>query len=84
KNHRSDLIRRISNENKVEYFKKLVGHNQTVLVEKIQNDIASGYGENYVPVKFRIEGEITENSLVKVRLTGFQHSDDPFLIGKII
>ncbi len=84
KNRRSEMIRQISNENKLEYYHKLIGHNQKILVEKINNNMASGYGELYVPVRFPVFEGITENMLVDVRLTGFQHSEEPFLIGKVI
>ncbi|HEX3008710.1 MAG TPA: tRNA (N(6)-L-threonylcarbamoyladenosine(37)-C(2))-methylthiotransferase MtaB, partial [Bacteroidales bacterium] len=52
KSRRSEVIRHISEENKVIYYKKLIGLEQTVLVERIREGIASGYGELYVPVKF--------------------------------
>ncbi len=36
------------------YRKHFTGKQQTVLVENINEGIAKGYGENYVPVEFKI------------------------------
>jgi threonylcarbamoyladenosine tRNA methylthiotransferase MtaB len=53
KQHRSQIIRALANENKVDYRQQFIGLKQTVLVEKVQgNGIAKGYGEHYVPVEF--------------------------------
>jgi len=54
KNERSRIIREISDTNKINYRKKLLGRKQTMLVEKIDRDgDAKGYGENYIPLYFR-------------------------------
>jgi len=53
KNVRSIIIRDLAAENKLKYRKLFAGLSQTVLVENINNGIAKGYGENYVPVEFR-------------------------------
>jgi threonylcarbamoyladenosine tRNA methylthiotransferase MtaB len=84
KTQRSEQVRKLSEENKVEYFKKLIGLEQTILVERIINGLASGYGEHYVPVKFHANDGIEENSMVKVKLTGFEQGEDPFMVGKIV
>jgi threonylcarbamoyladenosine tRNA methylthiotransferase MtaB len=53
KQYRSQIIRTLANENKVNYRQQFIGLKQTVLVEKIQGiGIAKGYGEHYVPVEF--------------------------------
>ena len=51
---------------------------------RIIDGIASGYGEHYVPVKFPAKEEIEENSMVKVKLTGLEQGEDPFMVGEII
>jgi threonylcarbamoyladenosine tRNA methylthiotransferase MtaB len=84
KTRRSELIRHISDENKIRYYRQLIGIEQTVLVEKIKDGMASGYGEYYVPVKFPVTEDITENSLVKISLTGVHDGEDPYMTGKRI
>ena len=84
KSQRSELIRKISDENKIDYFRKLLGLEQTILVEKIKNGMASGYGEHYVPVKFTSFDGISENSLVKVKLKELHECEDPFMLGDTI
>ena len=51
---RSAHIRDISEKNKLSYYRSMTGRQQIVLVEKItSNGIAQGYGQHYIPVKFR-------------------------------
>ena len=53
KAERSEMIRKISEKSRRNYFLSLVGKTQKVLVEKTDRDgFAYGYGENYVPVVF--------------------------------
>jgi threonylcarbamoyladenosine tRNA methylthiotransferase MtaB len=61
KQERSLMIRNISSENKLRYRQLFLGRQQTVLVEKLNNNgMAKGYGEHYVPVEFRT-GEAGNN-----------------------
>lgn len=82
KSQRSEVIRKIAEENRIAYFNKLLGLEQIVLVEKIKKGIAQGYGENYVPVKFSATGEVKENDLIKVKLTEIVGGEDGFIIGE--
>jgi threonylcarbamoyladenosine tRNA methylthiotransferase MtaB len=51
KTERSEVMRRISLENKTKYFEMMQGQTQRMLVERIDSKgIARGYGENYIPV----------------------------------
>ncbi len=84
KNQRSEIIRKISEENKINYFKKMIGIEQIILVEKIKDGTASGYGEHYVPVKFIASEFIDENSLVRVLLTDIDEGEEPFMIGQVM
>jgi tRNA A37 methylthiotransferase MiaB len=52
KNDRSIMVRNVAVENKLKYRKLFTGLSQTVLVESVNDGIAKGYGENYVPVEF--------------------------------
>ncbi|KPK82119.1 MAG: 2-methylthioadenine synthetase [Bacteroides sp. SM23_62_1] len=81
KNERSEIIRRISVENKRAFRRSLVGKEQIVLVEKVRGKTGWGYGELYVPVEFR-HPEAKENMLRRVKLTGLGEGDDPVLLGK--
>jgi len=83
KTERSEIIRNIGEEEKRKYRHSLISKTQTVLIEKITNGTASGYGENYVPVKFPAAG-FTENTFVKVKLTALEKGDDPALIGEAL
>lgn len=53
KNARSIVVRNLADENKLKYRRLFAGLSQTVLVENINDGIAKGYGENYVPVEFK-------------------------------
>jgi threonylcarbamoyladenosine tRNA methylthiotransferase MtaB len=60
KSERSEIIRRISEENRLRYMKSMVGKPQRVLVEKVDaSGYAHGYGEHYLPVAFPTGSEIT-------------------------
>ena len=80
KTARSRIIRELEEAEKRKYRQSLIGKEQTVLVEKIQRGFASGYGENYVPVRFPASNLMT-NQMVKVHLTGLENGADPALIG---
>ena len=54
KAERSKQIRKISDSNKIRYYNSMIGKHQTVLVEKItRNGTAQGYGEHYIPIRFK-------------------------------
>ncbi len=76
KTARSATLREKSEELRKIYLERFIGREQTVLVEKIDsNGFASGYGEHYVPIRFRGEN-IQRNSFHKVRIKSLQGSDD--------
>ncbi len=81
KTRRSETIRQTGEEEKRKYRSSLIGKTQTVLVEKIAGDIASGYGQSYVPVKFRTT-TAARNTFVEVKLTSLETGDDPALWGE--
>jgi threonylcarbamoyladenosine tRNA methylthiotransferase MtaB len=83
KNERSEVIRRISGENKLRYRRSLIGKTQEVLVEKVRGKQGRGYGELYVPVTFR-SGDMKNNLLKTVLLTGINEGEDPELTGRAI
>lgn len=57
KNKRSEQIRIQSEENREKYLSRFIGQEQTVLIETIDpKGWAKGYGEHYVPVRFKAQG----------------------------
>ena len=84
KNQRSLQVRELSVENKMSYYKSFIGLTQDVLIEKITQGIANGYGQHYLPVHFKASGA-QKNTVHKVRLTEL-HGDDEncYLSGEIV
>ncbi len=81
KKERSKLISLEAEKNKKKFRKSLIGKKQKVLVEKIgTNRQASGYGELYVPVKFKTDSEQT-NIFKTVNIIGI--NKDLILLGEL-
>ena len=80
---RSEVIRELSEQNRLEYMRSMEGKAQRVLIEKVTNGIARGYGEHYLPVEFATE-DPTTNRFEQVRLTGTTPSADPVMQGTLI
>jgi threonylcarbamoyladenosine tRNA methylthiotransferase MtaB len=54
KKQRSEVIRKIAEEKKLQVYSRFIGKKQTVLVEKVSKQgYAKGFGEHYLPVEFR-------------------------------
>jgi threonylcarbamoyladenosine tRNA methylthiotransferase MtaB len=81
KTRRSEVIRLLGEDEKRKYRQSMIGKSQTVLVEKIIEGIAQGYGENYIPIKFPAQ-DISTNQFIKVTLTGIEDGEDPWLLAK--
>jgi threonylcarbamoyladenosine tRNA methylthiotransferase MtaB len=83
KTERSLQIRTLSEENKEHYFNSFAGKTQEVLVEKITQGIANGYGQHYIPVRFKAEG-VQKNTVHTVQLTEIRGSgENMFLYGEL-
>ncbi|MDP3443151.1 MAG: MiaB/RimO family radical SAM methylthiotransferase, partial [Ignavibacteria bacterium] len=66
KNKRSEVIRKISEENKRFYYSQMIGKKQRLLIERISSDgVARGYGENYIPIRLKAKG-LVKNQFVDV------------------
>jgi len=53
KAERSEIIRQISVENRLNYMDSMLGKTQRVLIEKVSVEgVAQGYGEHYLPLQF--------------------------------
>ncbi len=83
KSERSESVRGVAEELKLNYRKSLIGSNQRVLVEKYENGFCSGFGENYVPVSFKSSVDLN-NQFVNVKLTELLSGNDPYLVGEIV
>lgn len=84
KNQRSLQVRDLSVENKMSYYKSFIGRTQDVLIEKIAQGIANGYGQHYLPVHFKASGA-QKNTVHKVRLTELHGEDENcYLFGEMV
>jgi len=84
KNQRSLQVRDLSVENKMNYYKSFIGLTQDVLIEKITQGIANGYGQHYLPVHFKASGA-QKNTVHKVRLTELHGEDENcYLFGEMV
>ncbi|MCD4696406.1 MAG: tRNA (N(6)-L-threonylcarbamoyladenosine(37)-C(2))-methylthiotransferase MtaB [Bacteroidales bacterium] len=84
KKKRSAVIHNISEKHKRLYRSSFIGKKQNVLVEKIdKNGFATGYGENYMPVKFRADELTSHNNFREVIITGINNSENYILLAEI-
>jgi threonylcarbamoyladenosine tRNA methylthiotransferase MtaB len=82
KSERSEVIRRIGEENKRQYRYSLIGTTEQVLIEKTGQGMARGYGEHYVPISFP-SGQAEKNSIYPVTIKGIKEGEDPDLSGEL-
>ncbi|MCF8309712.1 MAG: tRNA (N(6)-L-threonylcarbamoyladenosine(37)-C(2))-methylthiotransferase MtaB [Bacteroidales bacterium] len=81
KSQRSEIIRDLTADNKLNYRKSFIGKQQRVLVEKIDKEgYAHGYGEHYIPVKFAGDN-LKKNEFYDVDLKDIEEGDEPVMIG---
>lgn len=81
KTSRSEIIRNLSDEIKLNYRKAFIGKKQTVLVEQFdKRGFATGYGEHYVPVIIKQKG-LKKNKFYAVTLSGIEMQEEPLLTG---
>jgi threonylcarbamoyladenosine tRNA methylthiotransferase MtaB len=80
KSERSLIIRDIAESNKKKYRGSFIGKTQNVLVEKIdKRGIASGYGEHYIPVKFKADEKTCTRNFRMSKVNGIEQKEDPAL-----
>ncbi len=83
KSERSELIRTLSEENRIRYMQSMVGKSQRILIEKVGVDgMVQGYGEHYVPVRFPTTDHI-RNRFEDVILNEVGPGDPPTMIGSL-
>jgi threonylcarbamoyladenosine tRNA methylthiotransferase MtaB len=84
KSRRSEIIRKLSDDLKLDYRKSFIGKTQTLLVEQFtKQGYATGYGEHYVPVTVKQTG-LKRNEFYKVKIVNIEMLDEPVLIGEIL
>jgi len=79
---RSELIRQISEETRLQYMNSMIGKTQRVLIEKISSKgIAQGYGEHYLPVQFPTT--LSANNIFRnIQLEKIDPGDPPVILGE--
>ncbi len=81
---RSEAVRQLADEMKLEYRKSFIGKRQTVLVETFdRKGFAKGYGEHYVPVVIEQKG-LEKNKFYDVSIIGIIPGKEPLLKGELI
>ena len=81
KAERSEIIRLVSEESRLQYMKSMIGRTQRVLIEKITGKgEARGYGEHYLPVQFPTALR-SNNQFRDIRLERIIPGDPPLLRG---
>jgi threonylcarbamoyladenosine tRNA methylthiotransferase MtaB len=79
KAERSELIRQVSEENRLRYMESMLGKEQRVLIEKADpKGVVQGYGEHYLPVHFPAS-DGSRNTFRKVVLQRVEQSASPFI-----
>jgi len=84
KSERSERLRKMAEEAKLDYRRSFIGKTQRVLVETLNKQgYGRGYGENYIPVLIKHK-ELNHNYFYNVKITGIELNEEPILIGEII
>ncbi len=79
KNERSALVRQLSEENKLRYYQSLIGKTQEVLIERVQKNKVSGYGELYVPVEIKAN-QLSKNTISETIIYGVSGKADKLIL----
>lgn len=83
KAERSEIIRQISEENRLDYMSSMVGKTERILIEKVNDKgMAQGYGEHYLPIQFSAPLRI-KNIFQDVVLEKVNPADPPLIIARI-
>ncbi len=85
KTTRSEIVRKLSEEQRLKYRQSFIGKQQTVLIERIEADgWAFGHGENYIPIKVK-NTNLKKNQFYKVLVKSVENSgSEPILISELI
>ncbi|MDX2432305.1 MAG: tRNA (N(6)-L-threonylcarbamoyladenosine(37)-C(2))-methylthiotransferase MtaB [Bacteroides sp.] len=84
KNERSELVRELTEKNRLSYMESMIGKQQRVLVERVDDKgMARGYGEHYLPVSFATEKR-NRNWFADVKLEGINRGESPTMSASIL
>jgi threonylcarbamoyladenosine tRNA methylthiotransferase MtaB len=84
KNERSELVRKLAEENRRAYMLSMLGKQQRVLVERVNDKgMARGYGEHYLPVTFESRNP-ARNWFADVTLEGLDQAEPPNMSASIL
>lgn len=76
---RSEEVRILSEKMRLDYMHSMLGKKQRVLIEKVSDTgVASGYGEHYLPVEFRVSDK-TKNRFADVILNEIKNEGEPIM-----
>ena len=76
---RSEIIRELSEEMRLDYMRSMLEKRQRVLIEKVDSKmVATGYGEHYLPVALEVKEPVT-NRFVDVVLNEILPGDEPVM-----
>ncbi len=79
KAERSEVIRHISEKNRLLYMEEMLGKTERVLIEKLNRaGVAQGYGEHYLPIHFPAPHH-AKNIFAEVQLDKIGSGDTPFI-----
>ena len=82
KAERSEIIRQVSEETRLQFMDSMIGKTQRVLIEKINSKgMAQGYGEHYLPVFFPTSLR-SKNVFRDVKLLKTDPGDPPRILGE--
>ena len=70
KQRRSGMVRRLAAANRDAYVRGMTGARQRLLVESVEDGIARGYGECYVPIEVPCDAPGLTRGFLDVRVTG--------------
>lgn len=84
KNSRSELIRSLADEMKLQYRKQFLGKEQRLLVERNNSrGGARGYGQHYLPILIK-DMKLDWNSFYPVRLTGMLDDKERTMMAELV
>jgi threonylcarbamoyladenosine tRNA methylthiotransferase MtaB len=83
KSERAEVIRLISEKNRILYMEDMIGKTERVLIEKVdKKGMAQGYGEHYLPVKFSTP-LLDKNIFTDVLLEKVEPAEPAIIIGRV-
>lgn len=84
KNERSRIVRELAELKKIDYRKKFIGKEQTILIEKPNGKSgAKGYGEHYIPILLK-QKDLIRNTFKKVVLTKITDDKDKTVLANLL